>query len=84
MYVAAAGRVPELSPPLLPPTPRPRAHGRQDAGIVQDIKHGVRLVAGANKNSAQGHNSPGRLTGDTGAFYCAAVVVRHSVQHGVQ
>ncbi|CAN0071253.1 unnamed protein product [Ectocarpus sp. 6 AP-2014] len=38
----------------------------QDAGIVQDIKFGVRLVAGAKKNSVLGHNSPHRLTGATG------------------
>ncbi|CAM9692226.1 unnamed protein product [Scytosiphon promiscuus] len=36
----------------------------QDAGIVQDIKFGVRLVAGANKNSVVGHNSPRRFTGE--------------------
>ena len=32
--------------------------------MVQDIKHGVRLVAGATKNSSLGHNSPRRLAGE--------------------
>ncbi|CAM9131416.1 unnamed protein product [Hapterophycus canaliculatus] len=43
----------------------------QDAGIVQDIKFGVRLVAGATKNSAPGHNSPRRFAGEIGAHAVA-------------
>lgn len=31
---------------------------------MQDIKFGVRLVAGANKNSTHGHKSPRRVQGD--------------------
>lgn len=40
------------------------ARRSQDAGIVQDIKFGVRLVAGATKNSTLGHNNPRRVTGE--------------------
>lgn len=36
----------------------------QDSGVVQDIKFGVRLVAGAVRNSTHGHKSPRRVPAD--------------------
>lgn len=36
----------------------------QDSGVVQDIKFGVKLVAGGQKNATLGHNNARRILGD--------------------
>lgn len=49
---------------ILYPKKRVQLDMQQDSGVVQDIKFGVRLVAGAVKNSTHGHKSPRRVPAD--------------------